>query len=121
MVIRHKDVFSSYIGPHIESAGSMKQDWDNLSGDFDSNMAANANSFEECRGFCEAEEKCVQFALNEKGRCAMANLPKWGQAAPGVRSGWILDRAKAFGSDLFAKECKNELWIEVMKEEEKKD
>lgn len=107
-LIRHKDVFKSYILPHIQATKGTKTKWDNLSGKFEE--APGAKSFEECRWLCKGTADCVQYAFSD-GTCAMSETPRWGESNPAVQSGWFVDRVEQFMAAM--KPCEDELWVTV--------
>jgi hypothetical protein len=88
-VLRHKDVFREFVLPRT---GEVRVDWDNHA-DGDKGLVA---TLEECRGFCEREDECLQYALDREGKCLVTGRPNLGEAAIGVQSGWIQERMQAF-------------------------
>jgi hypothetical protein len=88
-VLRHKDVFREFVIPRT---GEARVGWDNHA-DGDRGLVA---TLEECRGVCEREAECLQYALDREGRCLVTGRPNLGEAAIGVQSGWIQERMQAF-------------------------
>ena len=81
-----------------------KTDWDNLS----DQREEIVHSFEDCRARCEAEPKCLQYALHEGGICRVSLAPKLGKGVKGVRSGWLVDRMWDMLDNLPA--CTDQTW-----------
>ena len=90
MRIHHQDVFRSYVLP--STTEGYRTNWSNLSPDL---RAGTQNStLSECRSMCEDSSGCVQYSVSEMG-CYFSREGKMGQAAEGVKSGWLEDRMRA--------------------------
>ncbi|GIZ36719.1 hypothetical protein CKM354_000018600 [Cercospora kikuchii] len=108
-VIRHSDVFNSYIMPRLLIRSGRVDDWDNLSGNFSNGTPAE--SVDQCREMCVGRMECVQFAFSN-GTCEFSPIPKMGIHRRGVRSRWMLARAKDFADKMEA--CAgDEMWLSV--------
>jgi hypothetical protein len=102
-IIRHREVFKEYVLPRTVKS---RQDWDNHSG-YDRGLV---DSLEHCRGICRADEKCVQFMLDSRGRCFTTERPSLGKASSsGSVSGWVQERMVKYYET--AEECGDEGWI----------
>lgn len=105
-IIRHRDVFKEYVLPRTKEA---RTDWDNHSG-YDRGLV---DSLEHCRGICRAEEACLQFMLDERGRCFTSERPSLGKASSGSGSGrvsgWVQERMVRYYEE--AEACGDEGWI----------
>jgi hypothetical protein len=103
-IIRHREVFREYVLPRTAKA---RRDWDNLSG----NDGGLVGTLEECRVVCEGDEACLQFRLDEDGRCFTSALPSLGKASPGSGSvsGWVQERMVRYYEE--AEVCGDEGWI----------
>jgi hypothetical protein len=88
-VLRHQDVFREFVIPRT---GEVRVGWDNHA-DGDRGVVA---TLEECRGICETEAECLQYALHREGKCLVTGRPNLGEAAIGIQSGWIQERMQAF-------------------------
>ncbi|KAF2774287.1 hypothetical protein EJ03DRAFT_263538 [Teratosphaeria nubilosa] len=113
-VIRHHQVYTHYVLPRIENLAAAHPgstaDWDNLSGNF--LESPEADSIEQCRSKCEADQDCVQYALSSTKKCAMSRNPKWGMSSRGTRSGWIMDRVRSWSERMESShECQKEWFI----------
>ncbi|KAK5137125.1 hypothetical protein LTR08_000630 [Meristemomyces frigidus] len=91
--LRHSDVFNQYIMPRMEEP---REDWDNESGQ----DVGVAGTLDTCRSWCETSADCVQYALDADGRCRHFDLPRLGKAAPGVRSGWLVNRIEQLAASI---------------------
>lgn len=112
-VVHHRDVYNEYIVPHLSSFGRKERsDWDTISLD----LEFPAGSIKECQNMCKDNATCVQYSFRD-GKCTTSGTPKLGESKENVRSGWFVDRVKAFGEKMAV--CKDELWIEKPKEKEK--
>ncbi|USW53482.1 hypothetical protein Slin15195_G068010 [Septoria linicola] len=98
-IIRHSDVFKSYIMPRLLIRSGRVDDWDNFSGNFTEGTAAE--TVDVCREMCVARMECVQFAFSN-GTCEFSSIPRMGTHRRGVRSRWMLARAQDFADKMEA-------------------
>ena len=106
-LIRHSDVFKSYIMPRLVIRSGRVDDWDNFSGNF--TQGTPAESVDECREKCVGRLECVQFAYSN-GTCEFSAVPRMGTHRKGVRSRWMLARAQEFADKMEA--CTGgEMWL----------
>lgn len=101
-VLRHRDVFAEFVLPRT---GEERWEWDNHA-DEDRGLV---DSLDECRGICEKEDSCLQYAYDQDGSCKVTTRPNLGEASPGLQSGWIQERIKRFHDE--AEPCGDEEWI----------
>lgn len=47
----------------------------------------------DCLKHCEGDVGCLQCAIRQ-GRCYTFHLPRLGKSAPGVESGWLVERVE---------------------------
>ncbi|KAI0401182.1 hypothetical protein F4802DRAFT_581566 [Xylaria palmicola] len=106
---RHGDIFRQLVIPHIRDRIS---DWDNLSGDVQSENV----SFEECRKICEKTSRCMQFSL-AGSTCKTSRGIRLGKqklqadhSEDKVDSGWITERVESFVK-VAEKSCSGQSWI----------
>lgn len=92
-ILRHQDVFDEYILPRVMSQPSTgTADWTNNAG----MDQGPVESLDACRSICMQHTKCLQFMLDEQTRCKTSEVPRLGEMAKGVSSGWLVDRIKSW-------------------------
>ena len=101
-ITRHEDVFAEYILPQTTEPNV---DWDNHA----SENRGVVSSIDACRGICEQETLCLQYAYDQKRNCLVTGRPNLGEAATGMQSGWIQERMQLFHDK--AEPCEGEKWI----------
>lgn len=104
-ILRHKDVFHSYILPKMAAPDS-GSGWDNESDDDKGIMS----SIDDCKARCEGDMQCKQYSFDGEGRCKTRGSPRLGKAAADVQSGWLPDRMERFEQRDMAP-CGDEGWI----------
>ncbi|KAF7185252.1 hypothetical protein HII31_13527 [Pseudocercospora fuligena] len=88
-ILHHKDVYREYVLPRI---GEPRRDWDNHA-DQDHGPV---DDLETCRAICVKHEDCLQYMLNQDGRCMIGQKPNLGEKMKGIESGWMSDRMRKF-------------------------
>ncbi|OQO03140.1 hypothetical protein B0A48_11395 [Cryoendolithus antarcticus] len=73
---RHSDIYANYVLP---KSSDPRESWDNNATD-DKGPAKTPAA---CRAICEADESCVQYVLNDEGKCLTTWRPSFGEAATG--------------------------------------
>ena len=102
IITRHKEVFAEYILPQTTEP---KVDWDNHADE----SRGVVSSVDACRGICEQETLCLQYAYDQERNCLVTGRSNLGEAATGMQSGWIRERMQLFHDK--TEPCEGEKWI----------
>ncbi|KAJ5811573.1 hypothetical protein N7474_007874 [Penicillium riverlandense] len=99
----YSDVFRSLIRP---SLNSYRDNWDNLAEDkpahrdHDISAPTVPVSPADCEEYCARLPHCMQYRVDDRGRCTTSRGPIRGKPKSGLRSGWLLDKVDAHVEEL---------------------
>lgn len=102
-LLHHQDMFKTYIMPNLTKE---REDWDAQPDDKASEDVDMTKS--KCKALCEGHSGCMQYAFGPKG-CATGGVPRMGQPAQGVTSGWLFDRVEKWVEKM-DQSCSNPDW-----------
>lgn len=101
-MLRHKDVFHSYILPNMSAS---RTGWDNDS-DSDEGIVSSVDA---CKAKCEEDSQCRQYSFDNERRCRTRTDPRLGKAISDIESGWLPDRMVTFDQQMAP--CGDEGWM----------
>ncbi|SMY27544.1 unnamed protein product [Zymoseptoria tritici ST99CH_1A5] len=92
-LIRHRDIFKSYVLPRIQQP---RTSWNNQPRREGHRMkdskTENASDLLECEAICERDASCMQYTLHDGKDCETISSVILGEEADGFESGWMLER-----------------------------